>query len=83
MADDLPAQLLQILALIVLAGDHHGGDPAGAAVPVLHGHLGLAVWLQAVDGPCPAGVGEQAGQPVGQHYGQGQKFCCLAAGVAV
>ena len=80
---DLPAQLVHILVRVMLAGDHHSGDPAGLTVLVLHGHLGLAVRPQALDGPGFPGVGEQQGQPVGQHYGQGQQLRRLRTGKAI
>ncbi len=83
MPRDLPAQLVHILVRVMLAGDHHSGDPVGLAVLVLHGHLGLAVRPQALDGPGFPGVGQQQGQPVGQRHGQGQQLRRLRTGKAI
>ena len=80
---DLLPQILQVLVRVVLAGDHHAGDPVGQAEHILHGHLCLAVRLQPADGPCFPGIGEQASQAVGQHSREGEKLVRLAAGVAV
>ena len=83
VAGDLLPKLLQILLLIVLAGNHHDGDSLGPALAVFHGYLGLAVRTEALDGPQLAGIGECQRQPVGQHHGQGEELGCFRTGEAV
>ena len=83
VAGDLLPKLLQILLLIVLAGNHHSGDSLGPALSVFHGYLGLAVRAEALDGPQLAGVGECQRQPVGKHHGQGEELERFRTGEAV
>ena len=80
---DLPAKIIQALVLLMLAGDHHANDPAGQAERILHRHLCFAVRSQALDRACLSGIGQQAGQAVGQDNGQGKQLVRLQTGVAI
>ena len=82
-AGEFLPQLLRVLFLVVLAGEDHGGDPGGLAFVIFHGHLGLAVRAEALDGPQLAGIGEHQRQPVGQDHGQGEELGRLRTGEAV
>ena len=80
---DLPTQFPQALVRLMLAGDHHADDPAGQAEHILHRHLSFSVRPQAPDRACFSGIGQQAGQAVGQHNGQGKQLVRLQACVTV
>ena len=67
----------------MLARDHHAADPVGQAEHILHRHLGFSVRAQAPDRTCLSGIGQQAGQPVGQDDRQREQLLRLRTGVAV
>ena len=83
MAQDVPAQFRQGQFLLMLAGYHHCGNAARDSRAVFHRHLRLAVRTQAGDDALPAGIGQQAGQSMGQHHRQRQQLLCFIAGKAV
>ena len=80
---DLPPKFHHIFVRSVLAGDHHAADPVGQAEHILHRHLGFSVRAQAPDRTCLSGIGQQAGQPVGQDDRQREQLLRLRTGVAV
>ena len=83
MAQDVPAQFRQGQFILMLAGYHHCGNAVRDSRAVFHRHLCLAVRTQAGDDVLPAGIGQQAGQSMGQHHRQGQQLLCFIAGKAV
>ena len=80
---DLPAKIIQALVRLMLAGDHHAGDPAGQAEHILHRHLCFAVRSQALDRACLSGLGQQTGQAVCQDNRQGKQLIRFQAGVTI
>ena len=83
MAQDVPAQFRQGQLILMLAGYHHRGNAVRDSRAVFHRHLRLAVRTQAGDDALPAGIGQQAGQSMGQHHRQRQQLLCFIAGKAV
>ncbi|MNT12086.1 hypothetical protein D3C72_1470010 [compost metagenome] len=66
----------------VLGRDDDGVDAHGAIALVLHRHLGLAVGTQVIEAQALAGLGQPAGQLMGQHDRQGHQLGRLVAGEA-
>ena len=74
---------VEVDALGVLRGQHHGVDADGAVVVVvLDGDLGLAVGTQVVERAVLAHLGELLREPVGQRDRQRHQLGGVVAGVA-
>ena len=66
----------------MLGGDHHGGDPHGLPVLILHADLGLAVRQQPGQRPVPPDLLQPLREANRQGDGQGHQVLGLPAGVA-
>src|SRR5438046_112937 len=80
--DDLALDLVMADRRLVLGRDDDRIHAHRAAIVVLDRHLGLAVGPQPGQFAAAPGVGQAAGQLVGQRDGQGHQFGCFVAGEA-